>query len=400
MVNATLSIPLSSGAPAPESALPTAITNGTAPENPFYSALQGLLPGGMGVEPGTGQAVMPAAKKEEETGRDLSADGKDLPPLSLLTTSTNLLNPATDIPAAAIASTAQTPVDPAILANGGALVVPVVSSPAQTASEPANDSVVASDAVEQVLTSQASQPGTRNASIQVSSGPATVKNDTPTDAADAVSPDPLAAITDKIMLAREVTAGLARAATTATAAQPAAREGTSDNQPFMSALADMMPASHGASARSAMHATPINVPFNQPGWDQALGERVRWLVTQRFQAAELHLNPPELGPVEIRLSLNKDQASIQFLSPHASVRDAIETAMPRLREMLGDSGIQLADVNVGQHSAERQAPMHLGSGGSQHASRTFIPEVHGEDEAVVMAATTAISALGLVDYYV
>jgi flagellar hook-length control protein FliK len=95
----------------------------------------------------------------------------------------------------------------------------------------------------------------------------------------------------------------------------------------------------------------ITVPFGQAGWGQAFGNQVVWAVNQGMPGAELHLSPPDLGPMSVRISMDQDQASMAFSSPHAVVREAIEAALPRLRDMLGSQGITLADVNVSQHGA-------------------------------------------------
>jgi flagellar hook-length control protein FliK len=90
-----------------------------------------------------------------------------------------------------------------------------------------------------------------------------------------------------------------------------------------------------------------------------------------MQVAELHLNPPELGPLQITLTLSNDQASAQFVSQHAAVREAIETAMPRLREMLAEGGITLGNANVsaesfgGQTQPRQDARSYLSSGTSE-----------------------------------
>ncbi|MEW8283797.1 MAG: hypothetical protein AB2767_15245, partial [Candidatus Thiodiazotropha taylori] len=44
---------------------------------------------------------------------------------------------------------------------------------------------------------------------------------------------------------------------------------------------------------------PLNTPVGQPGWDQAVGERIQWMVNQNIQQAEIKLTPPNLGPLEI-----------------------------------------------------------------------------------------------------
>lgn len=98
----------------------------------------------------------------------------------------------------------------------------------------------------------------------------------------------------------------------------------------------------------------VAVPVGHAGWDTAFSQRVAWVATSTQQVAQLHLNPPNLGPLEIRISLSSDQANAAFTSPHAAVRDAIEAALPRLREMLADNGLSLGNVNVSSESFQQQ----------------------------------------------
>jgi len=94
----------------------------------------------------------------------------------------------------------------------------------------------------------------------------------------------------------------------------------------------------------------VNTFLGQPGWSDDLGQRVVWMTGKGMQSAELQLNPQHLGPVEVRINMAQDQASIQFVSHHAGVREAIEAAIPKLREMLGAQNLNLADVSVTQQS--------------------------------------------------
>lgn len=114
-----------------------------------------------------------------------------------------------------------------------------------------------------------------------------------------------------------------------------------------------------AGAAHAVPATPtvvLNTPFGQADWDQALGERIQWLASQKGQGAQVKLNPANLGPMEVRIQMQNDQASIQFTSHHAVVREALEAALPRLRDMFEASGVQLVNVDVssGQSFAQQQ----------------------------------------------
>lgn len=109
------------------------------------------------------------------------------------------------------------------------------------------------------------------------------------------------------------------------------------------------------AARPVLPTTTLQTPFRQPGWDQALSERVLWAASQKLQSAEIRLNPPHLGPIEVRVQMHQDQAQVSFTAQHAVVREALEASMPRLRDMLNASGFNLLDVNVSQHSfAEQQ----------------------------------------------
>jgi len=90
-------------------------------------------------------------------------------------------------------------------------------------------------------------------------------------------------------------------------------------------------------------------------WGNALGQRVVWMAGREQQVAELHLNPPDLGPLQVVLSVSNDQASAQFFSHHAVVREAVEAALPQLRQMLADNGITLGQASVSADTSSRQA---------------------------------------------
>lgn len=98
----------------------------------------------------------------------------------------------------------------------------------------------------------------------------------------------------------------------------------------------------------------LEKPIAHPAWSQDLGERVLWMVGQGRQTAELRLNPAHLGPLEVRINLSQDQASVQFLSHQASVREAVESALPKLKEMLGAQQLDLREVSVTPHSFSDQ----------------------------------------------
>ena len=110
--------------------------------------------------------------------------------------------------------------------------------------------------------------------------------------------------------------------------------------------------------KAALASTPVFTGDPTPtpvlgdeGFDQAIGARVGWLADQKIGHAHITLNPEDLGPVDVRLQMNGDKVHASFSSPHVDVRQALESSLPRLRELLGEQGFQLAHADVGHRNS-------------------------------------------------
>jgi flagellar hook-length control protein FliK len=107
-------------------------------------------------------------------------------------------------------------------------------------------------------------------------------------------------------------------------------------------------------------------------WGQALGDRLVWMAAGAQQTASLTLNPPNLGPLQVVLNVSNDQATASFYAVQPEVRQALESALPRLREMMTEAGIQLGQATVSadtprqndtpDRQAQRIAPEFPGAG--------------------------------------
>ena len=93
------------------------------------------------------------------------------------------------------------------------------------------------------------------------------------------------------------------------------------------------------------------VPVANREFSQEVGNRLAWMANHRIQVAELKLDPPQLRPLEMRLSISNDQASLSLVSVHAAVRDALQASLPRLHDMLQGLGINLGSVSVGAQTS-------------------------------------------------
>ncbi|MDE2584739.1 MAG: flagellar hook-length control protein FliK, partial [Betaproteobacteria bacterium] len=99
----------------------------------------------------------------------------------------------------------------------------------------------------------------------------------------------------------------------------------------------------------------VQTPVRDTNWGNEVGQKIVWMANQDKQTAQLTLNPPQLGPLEVSLKIDGDQATAVFVSAHAEVREAIEAALPRLREMMGAAGLELGQANVSSQSFQQQS---------------------------------------------
>ncbi len=151
------------------------------------------------------------------------------------------------------------------------------------------------------------------------------------------------------------------------------------------------------TANTPAHDIKVDLPVGQPKWNTEFAQKVVWLTNQQQQVAEIRLNPAHLGPVEVMLTISQDQATAQFSSPHLAVRDAIEQALPRLREMMADSGIQLGNVTVGADSFQQEHRQQQG----QHATpnQSFHLSDGKSETGLPIDTSSPVRHVGIVNTY-
>ena len=109
------------------------------------------------------------------------------------------------------------------------------------------------------------------------------------------------------------------------------------------------------AAHDAIRALPVEAPVGTRAWDAEIGNRLVWMSNRQESRADLVLNPPQMGRIEVSLSVSGGEATAQFISASPAVREALENALPRLRELLADAGITLGQTHVGSESAGQSA---------------------------------------------
>ncbi|MBI5781095.1 MAG: flagellar hook-length control protein FliK [Rhodocyclales bacterium] len=87
-------------------------------------------------------------------------------------------------------------------------------------------------------------------------------------------------------------------------------------------------------------------PADAERWASETTQRLVWVAGRGETKAELQLTPPSLGKLEVSLQLNNDQLTAHFVAASQAARDALERALPQLREQLAQSGLSLGQTSV------------------------------------------------------
>ena len=170
-------------------------------------------------------------------------------------------------------------------------------------------------------------------------------------------------------------------------------------------------AANSAAANQALAGqtfnTQLELPLGHSQWGNQVLQRVALLTAQGIQAAEIHLNPAELGPMQVRVDQRQDSATVVFTSHHASTRDALEASLPRLRELFSAQGMDLVDVDI--NSGDQQPGTNGDSGiadgdndnnnTSAGSGELMASNTADEDEAAKPLQQTMVLHYGLVDAY-
>ncbi len=135
-----------------------------------------------------------------------------------------------------------------------------------------------------------------------------------------------------------------------------------------------------------------------PAWDQALGQKVVWMVAGAQQSASLTLNPPDLGPLQVVLNVSNGHADASFYAAQPEVRQALEAALPKLRDMMSNAGVELGQTTVSAGMPDQHN--QPGESAPRQASRGAGHDKSSNDAAAPVARTQSLSGgLGLVDTF-
>jgi len=153
------------------------------------------------------------------------------------------------------------------------------------------------------------------------------------------------------------------------------------------------------TALSAADSTPammtIATSMRQQGWDRAMGERLVFMARNGIQEAQIQVNPRQLGPIDIKVSVNQEQQThVTFVTTTNAAREVVDAAMPRLREMFDQAGLNLAESEVSQRE-QQQSGKGESADDEGTANGQVANGVEGEQDEVIASQVGYIQPSGL-----
>jgi len=135
-------------------------------------------------------------------------------------------------------------------------------------------------------------------------------------------------------------------------------------------------------------------------WEDAFSQKVVFLTNAHQQTAELTLNPRDLGPLQVVLQVADNHAHALFVSQHAQVREAVEAALPKLRDALEAGGLGLGSASVSDGFARQNGQQDARSGNGGNGRGRGGIGGGSSDDAVISTSTVGVRRqVGLVDTF-
>ncbi len=130
-----------------------------------------------------------------------------------------------------------------------------------------------------------------------------------------------------------------------------------------------------------------------------LQERVSSMLSINNKEAEIRLDPPEMGSMQIRIRSDAEQAHINFVVQNQQAKEALEQSMPRLREMLAQQGLELGEstISYGQSGGETAEQSEEWTQGNLANNKSVNDE--NDEQANNTAQSSRQQTSSSIDYY-
>nr|WP_256489683.1 flagellar hook-length control protein FliK [Pleionea sp. CnH1-48] len=103
-------------------------------------------------------------------------------------------------------------------------------------------------------------------------------------------------------------------------------------------------------AAKPVSTTPLDLYSRN--WQGDFSQKINWMKQSGLETAQIELDPPELGPLNVKIVQQNGVTQIAVQVHHSQTRDLIEQNLDRLRDSLSESGIELGNLDVSSQQQE------------------------------------------------
>lgn len=150
---------------------------------------------------------------------------------------------------------------------------------------------------------------------------------------------------------------------------------------------------NNAGSRAQAPEFNVNTPVHHDDWGDEFNQRILWLGQQKIDKALLQLHPKDLGPVQVQIQMQDNQAYLQIQVTDALVQQRIQDSLPELKALLEMQGLGLGQASIDSQNRGQQ-------GGEQSQSSTVDFDAATESApSVSPARVLGVTRDGHVDTY-
>jgi flagellar hook-length control protein FliK len=160
------------------------------------------------------------------------------------------------------------------------------------------------------------------------------------------------------------------------------------------AAAQQLSSNTSSTGSTDANSTPsfkMNAGVDSAEFPQGLADRVSFMIDSNLNGAKLQVNPPQLGPIELQIAVQGDHAQVSMSTHSAVTREALESSLPKLREMLGAQGFGQVSVDISQRSFQERS--------AHPQPYEWTPPAERAAVSAPLSTTTSRSSLGALDTY-
>jgi flagellar hook-length control protein FliK len=149
-----------------------------------------------------------------------------------------------------------------------------------------------------------------------------------------------------------------------------------------------------AQAAAPAHALAVSSPVGSSTFGQELGQQVAWLGGQDIKQARIRLNPEDLGPLDVKVSVTQSHVDVSFIVQHPQAVHAVQQTLSQLDSMLAQHGLTLGQAQVGQGGSG-----NAWGQGAPSASSSSGEAESADGGAIASVESAVVTGVGLLDTF-